>query len=203
MTAHETQRGSNRRLCDVLEAMPELDPSSCLQLAALSIHTTGELLFYCATSSGRTRIAMAADLRVEQVEDCRIAAELLLVPEMDAYWVPLLRAAGIDSLRDLACRHPTTLTELLSRLHRQPHAGSDRLNHRWAADILRQDNLAHRCPHSKARLPTGAAGAAARKHGGVGCNYAIAAARPDHRDFLDLRFTARAALQQYRSVSLV
>ncbi|MEO2160990.1 MAG: DUF4332 domain-containing protein [bacterium] len=123
MTAHETQRGSNRRLCDVLEAMPELEPSSCLQLAALSIHTTGELLFYCATSSGRARIATAADLRVEQVEDCRISAELLLVPEMDAYWVPMLRAAGIDSLRDLACRHPTTLTELLSRLHRQPNIG--------------------------------------------------------------------------------
>lgn len=123
MAAHETQRGSNRRLCDVLEAMPELDPSSCLQLASLSIHTTGELLFYCATSSGRTRISKAADLRVEQVEDCRIAAELLLVPDMDAYWVPLLRAAGIDGLRDLACRHPTTLTELLSRLHRQPRIG--------------------------------------------------------------------------------
>ena len=123
MAAHETQRSSNRRICDVLEAMPELDSSACVQLASLSIHTTGELLFYCATSSGRTRIATAADLRVEQVEDCRISAELLLVPEMDAYWVPLLRAAGIASLRDLPCRHPTTLTELLSRLHREPRIG--------------------------------------------------------------------------------
>ena len=128
MAANETQRGSNRLLCDALEAMPELDPSSCLQLAALSIHTTGELLVYCATGSGRTRVAKAAGLQAEQVEDCRIAAELMLVPDMDAHWVPLLRAAGVDSLRDLACRHPTTLTELLSRLYRQPRIGKPLLD---------------------------------------------------------------------------
>ncbi len=90
MAANETQRGSNRLLCDALEAMPELDPSSCLQLASLSIHTTGELLVYCATGPGRTRVAKTAGLQAEQVEDCRIAAELMLVPDMDAHWVPLL-----------------------------------------------------------------------------------------------------------------
>ncbi|HJM57704.1 MAG: hypothetical protein CMJ98_09135 [Planctomycetes bacterium] len=128
MAANETQRGSNRLLCDALEAMPELDPSSCLQLASLSIHTTGELLVYCATGPGRTRVAKTAGLQAEQVEDCRIAAELMLVPDMDAHWVPLLRAAGVDSLRDLACRHPTTLTELLSRLYREPRIGKPLLD---------------------------------------------------------------------------
>ena len=124
MGAHEIQRGSDRRLCDVLEAMSELDHASCQKLESLSIRTTGEYLFFCSSDPGRTRIAMAADLRAEQVEDCRIAAELLLVPDMEASWVPLLRAAGIDSLADLACRHPTTLTELLGRLHRRPRIGS-------------------------------------------------------------------------------
>ncbi|GEM_PF-2135155 len=123
MGAHETQRGSDRRLSDVLVAMPDLNLDACRELSSLSIHTTGEFLFYCSTGSGRTSVAMAASLRPEQVEDCRIAAELLLVPDMEASWVPLLRAAGVDSLGDLACRHPTTLTELLSRLYRQPSIG--------------------------------------------------------------------------------
>ncbi len=125
MAHSNTQPGSTRSLHEILEAMPGLVHSACLELADHGVRTTGDFLATCATPSGRTRICLCSGLKAEQLEDCRIAAELLIIPELPAHAVPHLRAAGVDGLRDLATRHPTTLTELITRIFHKSQSALD------------------------------------------------------------------------------
>ena len=87
--------------------------------------------------------------------------------------------------------------------HGGAHALGDFLHHRRPADILRENLGAHGGADDQPRFVRRAGLGVAREHGRVRRDHAVAAARPDHRDFCDLGFGAAAVLFQHRAKRLV
>ena len=84
------------------------------------------------------------------------------------------------------------------RGHRPAHSLRDLLDHRWAADVLRQQHVGHRDADGEALVPRrrGAAPLVRHtgEHGRVRRDDPVAATGPRHRDLLDLLAAACAAV---------
>ena len=79
----------------------------------------------------------------------------------------------------------------------------DFLDHRRPADVFGQDFDAHRRADGEPRFRRRAGLGIAREHRRVRGDDAVAAARPDHRDFGDLLLRAAAELAQHRAKRLI
>ena len=80
--------------------------------------------------------------------------------------------------------------------HRRAHPVRDLLHHRRPTDILRQDRRAQGGPHGEAQCVFGPGLDVAGEDGRMGGEHAVAAARPDHGDYADFVFAARAVLEE-------
>ena len=87
------------------------------------------------------------------------------------------------------------------------HGGADAfgdfLHHRWPADIFRENLGAERRADDEPRFVGRPGLGVAGEHRRVRRDDAVAAARPHHRNLLDVRFGAAAELLQHRAERLV
>jgi predicted RecB family nuclease len=96
-----------------------LDVDEIRSLRALGIRTTERLLEEAKSPKGRELLAAKTDISVKRLLMLANACDQLRISGMGKGYVPLLREAGVDTVRELRYRSPANLAKVMSEANRR------------------------------------------------------------------------------------
>ena len=98
-----------------------IGPASAEKLETAKITTTDALLSQCGTSTGRKTVADHTGVSEKQILDWTNMADMMRVSGVGGQFAELLKAAGVDTVKELATRnadnHSVKMTEINNEKH--------------------------------------------------------------------------------------
>jgi len=91
-----------------------LGPLAASKLKSQGIRTTGALLERASTYKGRKTLAMATGLCEKQILEWANVADCMRIKGMGKAKAELLRAAGVNTVREFALRNPARLAQAMA-----------------------------------------------------------------------------------------
>ncbi len=126
-------------------AVAGLDPKSATRFRKSGVRTTEALLKRAATRRGRKDLAEATKLDEKQILIWVNRADLMRVKGIGSEYSDLLEAAGVDTIKELRRRNPTSLTKKMLQINesgklvqRLPTEG---MVERWVAHAARLEPI--------------------------------------------------------------
>jgi predicted flap endonuclease-1-like 5' DNA nuclease len=100
-----------------IDEIEGIGPVYTEKLSAVGITTTEQLLEKCASAAGRNAIEKESDLTAKQLLVWADVADLMRVNGVGRQFGELLKAAGVDTIKELATRRTDHLTEKLAEIN--------------------------------------------------------------------------------------
>lgn len=95
-----------------------LTAATASKLKAAGIRTTEKLLDAAATAKGRKALAEKTGLSAQQLLDWANAAHAMCIPGVGKANIGLLRAAGVNTVRELQFRNPGRLAAAMAEANK-------------------------------------------------------------------------------------
>jgi len=100
-----------------IDAIAGLDPKSATRFRKSKVRTTEALLKRAATRRGRKELAGSTKLDEKQILIWVNRADLMRVKGIGSEYSDLLEAAGVDTIKELRRRNPTSLTTKMIQIN--------------------------------------------------------------------------------------
>lgn len=100
-----------------IEEIEGIGPSFAEKLAVAGIKTTVDLIEKCASPAGRKSTAEATGVNEPTLLVFTNKADLMRVKGIGSEFSDLLKAAGVDTVKELRNRNPTNLTTKLAEVN--------------------------------------------------------------------------------------
>jgi predicted flap endonuclease-1-like 5' DNA nuclease len=110
----ENREGSGMATID---AIAGLDPKSATRFRKSRVRTTEALLKRAATRRGRKELAASTKLDEKQILVWVNRADLMRVKGIGSEYSDLLESAGVDTIKELRRRNPTSLTKKMIQIN--------------------------------------------------------------------------------------
>jgi len=98
-----------------------LGPLAASKLKAQGIRTTEALLEKASTFKGRKALAMSTGLCEKQILEWANIADCMRIKGMGKAKAELLRAAGVNTVREFALRNPARLAQAMAEANEKRH----------------------------------------------------------------------------------
>lgn len=102
-----------------IEKVEGIGPAYAAQLKPAGITTTAALLRHCADRKGRKKTAEATGISEKRLLEWSNLADLMRIRGVGPQFSELLEAAGVDTVKELRNRNPSTLAVKLAEVHEQ------------------------------------------------------------------------------------
>lgn len=100
-----------------IDEIEGIGPANKKKLSVAGITTTDHLLKFCCASKGRKEIAEKTGLTTKQLLNWADMADLMRVSGIGRQFGELLKAAGVDTVKELRTRNPENLTAKLAEVN--------------------------------------------------------------------------------------
>lgn len=100
-----------------IDEIEGIGPAYKEKLATAGITTTDHLLEQCASAAGRQRTAEKTELTTSQLLKWADMADLMRVSGVGRQFGELLKASGVDTVKELRTRRPDNLTARLAEVN--------------------------------------------------------------------------------------
>lgn len=97
-----------------IKSLEGIEPDAVAMLKSAGIRTTGKLLEAAKTPKGRKILAAKVGLDAKRLLHWANAADRMRVAGLGKEYAELLRAAGVDTVRELRYRNPAHLAQALA-----------------------------------------------------------------------------------------
>ncbi|MGF1533078.1 MAG: DUF4332 domain-containing protein [Bernardetiaceae bacterium] len=100
-----------------IEEIEGIGPATAEKLALAEITNTNELLEKCATANGRKAVAETTGLSTKQVLVFANMADLMRIKGVGGEFAELLKASGVDTIKELRNRNATNLAQKMAEVN--------------------------------------------------------------------------------------
>lgn len=100
-----------------IEEIQGIGPAYREKLGTANIKTTEALLTECASKSGRVKIAEASGVSETMLLDWVNMADMMRINGVGGQFSELLKATGVDTVKELRTRNPENLTAAMEKMN--------------------------------------------------------------------------------------
>lgn len=100
-----------------IDEIEGIGPAYKEKLAAVEIKTTEKLLEFCASKKGRTEFAEKSGVGESMLLTWVNMADMMRINGVGGQFAELLKATGVDTVKELRTRNPENLTTALGEMN--------------------------------------------------------------------------------------
>ena len=106
-------------MANKIETIEGIGPAMAEKLAAANLTTCEQLLESCANPAGRKQVAEQTSISESQLLKWANMADLMRVSGIGGEYAELLKASGVDTIKELRTRVPANLAEKAAQINEE------------------------------------------------------------------------------------